>query len=185
PVIGIVARLVREKGYFELFEAMQKVVAKFPNAVLLAVGFAEPEKGDAFKPEIAREYGIWGNTKFLGARMDVDELLPLMDIFTLPSWREGIGTSILEASAMARPVVATDVRGCREAVEHRVTGLLVPYRNSKKLGEALLWMLEHPQEARRMGEASRKKIEREFDQELVFERLDREYKRLVEKKLGR
>lgn len=183
PVIGIVARLVREKGYFELFEAMKEVIARFPGVVLLSIGFVEPEKKDGFDQNIAKEYGIEKNVRFLGMRTDVDELYPLMDVFTLPSYREGIGSSVLEASAMMRPIVATNVRGCREAVDDRVTGILVPYQNSRKLAEALLWILEHPEEARRMGEGGRRKIEREFNQQLVFERLEREYQRLIKEKL--
>ncbi|KKQ66374.1 MAG: Glycosyl transferase group 1 [Candidatus Daviesbacteria bacterium GW2011_GWA2_38_24] len=183
PVIGIVARLVREKGYFELFEAMKTVIAKFPNALLVSVGFTEPEKKDGFLPEIAQKYGIWDNILFLGKRTDVDEILPLMNIFTLPSWREGIGTSILEASAMKLPVVSTNVRGCREAVDDGITGKLVPHKNRKKLAEALIWMLEHPKEAKLMGQAGRKKMEIEFDECLVFGRLEREYNRLVQTKL--
>jgi len=183
PVIGVVARLVREKGYFELFEAMRMVVAKFPNALLVSVGFVEPEKKDGFLPEIARKYGIWKNTLFLGERTDVDEIFPLMDVFTLPSWREGIGTSILEASAMELPIVATNVRGCREAVDDGITGKLVPHKNGDMLAEALIWMLENPKEAKSMGQAGRRKMEIEFDERFVFERLDVEYKRLVQTKL--
>jgi len=182
-VIGIVARLVREKGYFELFKAMKKVLERFPNVVLLSVGFAEPEKSDGFIPAIAKKYGIAKHAIFLGQRSDVDEIYPVMDVFTLPSWREGIGTSLLEAQAMLLPVVATDVRGCREAVADGKTGILVPHRNSQKLAEALLWMLEHPTEAKNMGKAGRKRIEKEFDQELVFERLNKEYERLIKEKL--
>ncbi|OGI93978.1 hypothetical protein A3A03_03030 [Candidatus Nomurabacteria bacterium RIFCSPLOWO2_01_FULL_40_18] len=183
PVIGIVARLVREKGYFGLFEAMRVVIKKFPNALLVSVGFTEPEKKDGFLPLIARKYGIWNNTLFLGKRTDVDEILPLMNVFTLPSWREGIGTSILEASAMELPVVATNVRGCREAVDDGITGKLVPHKNTEKLAEALIWMLEHSKEAKLMGQAGRRKMEIEFDERFVFERLEREYKRLVQTKL--
>ena len=183
PVVGIVARLVREKGYFDLFEAMRTVVLKFPSALLVSVGFTEPEKKDGFQPEIASKYGIENNTLFLGKRTDVDEILPVMDVFTLPSWREGIGTSILEASAMELPVVVTNVRGCREAVDDGITGKLVPHKNGDMLGEALISMLEHPKEAKFMGKAGRLKMEKEFDERIVFERLDREYKRLIQTKL--
>ncbi len=183
PVIGVMARLVEEKGYFQLFEAMKKVIVKFPDAILLSVGFFEPEKKDGFHPDIVGKFGIQNNALFLGERTDVDEILPLMDIFTLPSWREGIGTSILEASAMELPVVSTNVRGCREAVDDGVTGILVPHKNGDLLAEALIWMLEHPKDAKLLGEAGRKKMETEFDERFVFERLEREYKKLVQANL--
>ena len=140
---------------------------------------AEPEKKDGFDPSIVKEYGIEDNVLFLGERTDVHELYSIMDVFVLPSYREGIGISLLEASAMKRPIVATDVRGCREAVDDGKTGILVPRKNSEKLAEAILWMLSHPAEAAAMGERGRQKVEREFDENIVFERIEREYERVM------
>ncbi|MBI2013521.1 MAG: glycosyltransferase family 4 protein [Candidatus Colwellbacteria bacterium] len=181
-VIGIAARLVAEKGYLELFDAFKKVLEKHPNTTLLVIG-PEENKKDAVNPSVAKKYDIQNYVKFLGVRTDMPELYSVMDVFTLPSHREGIGISILEASAMGLPSVSTNVRGCREAVDDGKTGILVPHKNSEKLAEALLWVLEHPEEAKQMGKAGRAKVEREFDEKLVFERLDREYKRLIEEKL--
>lgn len=178
-VIGIVARLVREKGYVELFEAFQKILQKHPNTVLLSIGPEEPEKFDAVDIRMAKRYGIEEHTMFLGVRTDVQELYTIMDVFVLPTYREGIATSILEASAMKLPIVATNVRGCREAVDNGKSGILVPHKNPEKLAEALLWILEHPNEAREMGEAGRKKVEREFNEDIVFQRLEKEYERLM------
>jgi glycosyltransferase involved in cell wall biosynthesis len=81
---------------------------------------------------------------------------------------------------MKRPIVATDVRGCREAVDNEETGILVPRKNAGKLAEAILWMLDHPTEAAMMGKRGREKVEREFDENIVFERIEREYGRLVQ-----
>lgn len=185
-VIGIVARLVKEKGYFELFEAFREITKRYPDTILLVVGQAEPHKKDGFViDDISREYGIEKHVMYLGERTDVEELLSLMDVFVLPSRREGIAISILEASAMKKPVVATNIRGCREAVDNGVTGILVPTRDSKKLAEALLRLLSNSEEAKEMGEAGRKKMEREFDEKLVFARLEKEYRRLIKEKLSR
>jgi len=182
-VIGIVARLVKEKGYLELFEAFKKILKKFPETLLLIVGPEEPEKKDKINPEIIKNYNLEKNVIFLGERTDVDEIYPLMDIFVLPSHREGLGLSILEASATERPVVATDIRGCREAVEDGKTGILVSPKNSEKLAKALIYLLLNPERAEEMGKAGREKVKREFNEILVFDRIKKGYQRLIQEKL--
>ncbi len=182
-IIGIVARLVKEKGYPELFSAMEIILKKFPDTVLVVVGQDEPEKKDALHAMDAEKYKIEKNTIFLGERTDVDELYPVMDIFVLPTHREGIGASILEASAMERPVIATKTGGCPEAVENGKTGILIPVGDSEKLAEAIVYLLENPDKAREMGKAGREKILREYSKEVVFKRLGQEYNRLIDEKL--
>ena len=179
-VVGIVARLVREKGFIPLFAAFAQILKRFPNTVLLVIGPEEPEKRDALDTAIVNKYGIQNKVLFLGERTDVIELYSLMDVFVLPSYREGLGLSILEASAMKRPVVASDIRGCREGVDDKKTGLLVPSNNPKKLAEAIIYILSHPKEAKTMGEEGRKKVEREYNQDAVFELLKKEYERLLQ-----
>ncbi|MDO8470608.1 MAG: glycosyltransferase family 4 protein [bacterium] len=178
-IVGIVARLVKEKGFLPLFAAFAEVRERFPNAVLLVVGPYEPEKQDALDVDVVQEYGIQDHVLFLGERVDVVELYAVMDVFVLPSYREGLGLSVLEASAMKRPVVASDIRGCREGVEHGRTGLLVPSANSAKLAEALIYILSHAEEGGAMGEAGRKKVEREFNEKTMFAKMKQEYERLI------
>lgn len=180
-IIGIVARLVAEKGYLELFSAFAKVLEKFPDAVLLVIGPVEPQKKDAIGPAIVKRFGIEKNVKFLGERTDVDELFPLMDIFVLPSHREGFSHSIMEASAMARPIIASDIRGCRGAVIHSKTGWLIPPKNPEKLAEAMVYFLENPDIAKQMGSLAQKKAEQEFDEQLLFEKTEHEYRTHIKK----
>ncbi|MBI4122935.1 MAG: glycosyltransferase [Parcubacteria group bacterium] len=182
-VVGIVARLVREKGFIPLFAAFVQILKRFPNTVLLIIGPEEPEKRDALDKNIVDTYGIRDKVLFLGERIDVIELYSVMDVFVLPSYREGLGLSILEASAMKRPVVASDIRGCREGVDDKKTGFLVPSSNPAKLAEAIEHILSHPEEAKVMGEEGRKKVEREYDQDAVFELLRKEYEQLLKAKL--
>jgi glycosyltransferase involved in cell wall biosynthesis len=182
PVVGIVARLVKEKGYIPLFRAFAKVLEEFPRAVLLVIGPEEPEKKDRLDSSAVKAYGIAPQSIFLGERSDVEELYPLMDVFVLPSFREGLGRSILEAGAMRKPAVASDIRGCKEAIDHGKTGLLVPSNSSEKLAKALIYMLSHPEEARAMGEAAREKVEREFNYVEVLKKLEHEYAQLLERK---
>ncbi len=176
-VIGIVARLVREKGYIELFEAFKKVSEKFPDARLLVVGPADPAKKDSINPADIRQKNII----FLGERTDVAELYPVMDIFVLPSYREGFPHSVMEASAMSRPVITTDVRGCRDAIVDGVTGILIPPRSHEALTEALVDLLSAPQKARAMGEAGRKKAQKDFDKNILLQKMDQKISQLLSK----
>ncbi len=180
-VIGIVARLVKEKGYVDLFEAFEKIISRFPEITLLVVGFLEPGKKDMINTNIIKKYSIEKNVVFLGERTDVDEIYALMDIFVLPSYREGLGISIIEASAMEKPVIATNIRGCRESVEDGVTGKLVPLGNSLELSKALIYLINHPKEAKEIGKNGRIIVMRKFDERLVFDRIKKEYQGLLEK----
>ncbi|MDZ4232093.1 MAG: glycosyltransferase family 4 protein, partial [Candidatus Pacearchaeota archaeon] len=182
-VVGIVARLVKEKGFLPLFEAFAEVKKQVPEAILLVVGPEEPEKEDALDPKEVSRYGIEESVIFLGERTDVEELYPVMDVFVLPSFREGLGLSILEASAMKVPVVASDIRGCREGVEDGVTGFLVPSNNPERLAEALVRVLKNPQEAKKMGEAGRRRVEREFNEEVVFAKMVKQYRGLIQERI--
>lgn len=181
-IIGIVARLVKEKGFFPLFAAFAKLQTQFPDILLLIVGPKDTEKRDALDLRVVQDFGIASRTMFLGERVDMPELYSVMDIFTLPSFREGLGLSLVEASSMAKPVVASDIRGCREVVEHGKTGLLVPSNDPEKLAEAFRYMLSRPEEAKAMGTAGRKKIKKEYNQRAVFARVEQEYQRFLKEK---
>lgn len=183
PVVGILARLVAEKGYLELFSAFKKVLEKFPSAILLSVGSGDKEKKDSIDPAIVKDFGIENNVMFLGERTDVDEIYSVIDVFVLPSWREGFSHSLMEASAMAKPTVATDIRGCREIVEHDKTGLLVPPKNAEKLAEAIIYLLSNSDKAAQMGFEARKKAEVEFDERNIFEKTEKVYMALIKEKL--
>lgn len=168
-VVGIVARLVREKGYMELFEAWQAVVAKFPAAVLLVVGPADAQKKDSLNPEDIKQKNI----VFLGERTDVDELYAIMDVFVLPSYREGFPHSVMEASAMGLPIITTDVRGCRNAIEPGITGILIPVKNSEALAGAITRLLSDLNKAKEMGRAGRRKAEKDFDKNILLAKMQK------------
>ena len=114
-VCGVVGRLVREKGYAEVFAAASALRDRLPNLRVVVVGPGDPEKADALTDaelDAARAAGV----QFLGYREDVDDLYAAMDLYVLASHREGFPRSAMEAAAMGLPVVATDIRGCREVV---------------------------------------------------------------------
>jgi len=84
---------------------------------------------------------------------------------------------------MKMPVVATDIRGCREAVDDNRTGILVPVKNPQKLADAIIYLLENPEIGKKMGSVGREKVEKQFDEKLVFSRMEEGYKKLINEKL--
>jgi len=169
-VIGIIGRLVKEKGYLELFEAVKDL----PETKLLVIGPEEPKKKDRLDINNRK------NVLFLGQRTDVDELYPLFDIFVLPSYREGLPYSIIEASSSSVPVVASDIPACLEAVDNGVTGILVPVKDVVKLKEALTFLLNNPEKAKLMGRNGRRKVGKEFDEKIIFNKLIKEYDQICQ-----
>lgn len=167
-VVGIVARLVREKGLHELLEAVKMLSRDFPDIRLLVIGPLDETKTDGLSPHAALEYGVADRVVFTGMRLDLPELYSTMDVFALPSYREGFPRTLMEASSMGLPVVASDIRGCREAVEDGRTGILVPVRDAKRLAEGIGRILGDPAMAISMGEAGRLKALSEFDEKSVF-----------------
>jgi glycosyltransferase involved in cell wall biosynthesis len=178
-VVGFVGRLVEEKGILELLEAAQKVLDVFPNARFLIVGPYDEEKPDALRPDVAERYGVSEQCRFLGMRHDLPELYALMDVFVLPSHREGFPRTAMEASAMGVPAVVTDIRGCREAVEHGINGLLFPVHDSEALARAIVDLLHDEVRRAEMGAAGRRLAEDRFDEQKVFDRVLREYETLL------
>jgi len=182
PVVGFVGRLVQEKGLLELFAAAPLVRDQVPKVRFLFIGPVDTHKPDALTPDSARAFGIADICHFLGMRQDMPELYSLMDVFVLPSHREGFPRAPMEASAMKVPCVVTDIRGCREAVEHSRNGLLVPLGDVQALADAIIELLTDREKARRMGEEGRRMALERFDEQMVFEKVEAEYARLLREK---
>jgi glycosyltransferase involved in cell wall biosynthesis len=179
-VVGMVGRLVREKGYPELFEAATLVRRVLPNVTFAVIGGPEPGKADAVSDaDIAHARDELGDgLVMLGHRDDVPALIGAMDLLVLPSHREGFPRALMEASATGVAVVATDVRGCREAVVPDVTGTLVPVADPHALAAAILRLLQDLSIRASYGQAGRRVAEERFDQRIVFERVARAYRDL-------
>lgn len=175
-IVAIIGRLVPEKGYGELFEAVRGLRREIPNLRLLVIGQALPSDRTALGGDRLREEGAF---IFAGMRSDVPALLSLAEIFTLPSWREGMPRSVIEAMGMGLPVVATDIRGCREEVVHEQTGLLVPVKNAKELAAALKTLLLDTAKAKTFGAAGRARAEERYDERAVLERQWDVYRRVL------
>lgn len=178
-VVGFVGRLVEEKGILELFEAVRLLRATHPTLKLLVIGPTDTEKSDALSPARAGDFGIADLCAFAGLRQDMPQLYASMKVFVLPSHREGFPRSPMEAAAMGVPVIATDIRGCREVVDDGVTGSLVPRKDPAALARTLAAVLDDPALARAQGVAGRALAERKFDERLVFEKVAATYERLL------
>jgi glycosyltransferase involved in cell wall biosynthesis/ribosomal protein S18 acetylase RimI-like enzyme len=177
-LIGMVGRLVAEKGYPELFEAMDQLDDRFR---LVVIGPEDPTKADGLSSDLlaaARANGII----FLGMRTDMVDLYGAMDLLVLPSHREGFPRAAMEAAAMGLPVIATDIRGCRQVVEDGTNGILVPVRDAEALAEAIRRLGDDPEMMRRMGEASRIRAIEHFDERWVVEKVMRAYREVAERK---
>lgn len=155
--IGIIGRLVAEKGYVEFLEAAKTVAAQGFPAYFIAVGERlESDHAAGINVQLAEAARALGPRLILtGMRSDIPELLSAFDIFTLPSWREGMPRTIIEAMLMSKPVVATDIRGSREEVVPDETGLLVPARDSGALASAFARLVGDAALRQRMGLAGR------------------------------
>jgi glycosyltransferase involved in cell wall biosynthesis len=182
PVVGFVGRLVREKGVLELLQAAREIVRRVPEAHFLFVGPFDFERRDALNGDVALAHGIADHCVFTGLRNDMPALYALMDVFVLPSHREGFPRSALEACSMGVPCVVTEVRGCRETVAHRENGLLVPRGDVTALAEAILEILTDRDKARQMGARGRQMALERFDERLVFDKVRTEYARLLARK---
>jgi glycosyltransferase involved in cell wall biosynthesis len=142
PIVGVVARLEAEKGHRTLIDAWPDVLAAVPSAWLLVVG--EGSERDALEAE-AVALGISPRIVFTGRREDVPAVTAALDVAVLPSYREAQGLSVLEAMALSRPVVASNVGGIPEMIEDGVTGLLVPPNDCPALAAAIVRLLtDHP-----------------------------------------
>jgi glycosyltransferase involved in cell wall biosynthesis/ribosomal protein S18 acetylase RimI-like enzyme len=180
-VVGFVGRLVAEKGIPELIEAAAMLG---PEVTVFVVGPHDPDKDDDLGEE-PLEKGRREGVRFLGMRRDIEALYGAFDIFVLPSHREGFPRAAMEAAASGLPVIATDIRGCRQVVEDGVNGLLVPVRDPARLAEAISRVASDPDLRREMGEASARRAKVDFDEARVVDIVMSTYRRLArEKGLG-
>ncbi len=186
-VVGFVGRLVREKGILELIEATKTVVKTIPDARLLLVGDTlDSDRDTKVKQDIGRlldEDGFASRVIFAGFMEDMPGVMADIDLFVLPSYREGMPRTIIEAMACGKPVIATNIRGCREEVVPDLTGLLVPVGDSAALAEAITSVLRNSKLAHKMGDVGRKRVCELFDENLVLNRQMSAYAEVVRRKL--
>lgn len=169
-VVGMIGRLVKEKGVLEFLEAAKLVSKKNSNIHFMLVGSRlESDHSQAVDDKIKTCKIDLGERLILtGLRYDIPELLSQMNAFCLPSWREGMPRTIIEAMAMQIPVIATDIRGSREEVVQNETGLLVPCKNPMALANAICKLANDLQLSRKMGDLGNKRAVKYFDESKVI-----------------
>ena len=178
-VVTMFSRVLRDKGVLDYVEAAKIVHREFPDAVLQLVGDCDPGNPTSFSESEVRSWESAGSIKWLGYRTDVPELLAASNIVCLPSYREGLPKTLLEACAAQRAIVATDVTGCREVVSHGSNGLLVQVRNPEKLAEAISQLLSDQVQRTAFAKNGRARAENEFASPIVIERTLAVYKKVL------
>jgi glycosyltransferase involved in cell wall biosynthesis len=167
----LVARLLWDKGVGEYVEAARALRRTHPEARLRLLGFVDVANRTAVPRADVDRWVAEGTIDYLGAADDVRPFIAAADCVVLPSYREGLPRVLLEAAAMARPLIASDAPGCRHVVEEGVNGFLCAVRDAGSLADAMRRMIALPPERRAaMGAAARARIEREFDERIVAAR---------------
>jgi glycosyltransferase involved in cell wall biosynthesis len=172
----MVARLLRVKGVEEFVEAARQVKERFPTTQFQLLGPRDERNPTVISISDLARWQSEGVVQWLGETFDVRPVLAQADVITLPSYyREGTPRALLEAAAMAKPIITTENVGCREVVEDGVNGLLVPVKDAKSLAEAMIRLIEDPALRERMGKAGRAKVEREFEERSVIKTVMESY----------
>jgi len=177
PVVSTIGRLSSQKGQKDFLESAARVLKALPNARFLILGDG-PAKEEL--RDLCRSLNIQDAVSFLGHQRDVAAFMALSNCIVLASVREGLPYVLLEALALARPVVATQVGGVPELVQDGEAGLVVPPRKPDRLAEAILYLLRNPAEAARLGQEGRERVLREFTAEVMGYKTAEVYRAVLE-----
>lgn len=166
-----IGRLLKEKGIHELISAVKIVKQKYPDTVFTILGEIDHANMGALNQTQLDEYIQTGLLNYIGHVSNVKDYIIQSDVFVLPSFREGVPRSTQEAMAIGRPVITTDVPGCRETVIDGVNGFLIPKWNVEILAEKMIYFIENPEQVSVMGNESYKLAMEKFDANKVNHRL--------------
>ncbi len=167
PKVTLVARLLWDKGIKEAVEAHSILLTRSIPLELVLVGPLDPQNPSAIPESKLKEWMLAKLCTWTGKQEDVATLYRASTIAILPSYREGLPKSLLEAAACGLPIITTDVPGCREIVTHKQTGLLVPPHNALALADAIDWLLRDHEFAKKLGDAARESVLKNFSDEKI------------------
>lgn len=167
----LIARMLWDKGVGEYVEAARIIRDSWPQAECCLLGFVDVQNPAAISSAQMNSWVAEGVVNYLGVSDDVRTEIASADCIVLPSYREGTPRTLLEAAAMGRPIITTDAVGCREVVDDRQNGFLCKLRDAGDLAEKMQLMLSlNDVQRREMGQLGRKKMEREFDEQIVIQK---------------
>lgn len=177
PVIGTAGPLESDKGHDVFIRATPLILQACPNAqfVIAGTGPEEPRLR-----QLVRDLKMTEHVTFVSGMADLSVAIEAMDIFVLPSLRQGLGTIMLEAMARSRPVIATQSGGVYQIVREGVTGLLVPPSDTPALAQRIIELLRNPELARQLGQAAREQVRNEFRVEEMIEKTATMYRKVLE-----
>ncbi len=162
PVVMLASRMLWDKGVGEFVQAARRLKERTVQARFVLVGRCDEDNPAVIERHQLLQWKHEGVIEWWEHRDDMPMVLALATVVTLPSYREGLPKVLLEAAACGKPMVATDVPGCREVVRHHVNGLLVPVKDPAALAEAIGFLLDHPAQRAVMGAAAREIVVREY-----------------------
>ena len=166
----MISRLIREKGLLEYIQAAQKVCATQPQIKFQLIGSIDESNASGVSEATLMAWVEQGVIEYLGVQEDIRSFIQAASCIVLPSYREGAPRVLIEAAAMARPSIATNVPGCNSVVDHSITGLLVAVKDVESLTRAMLEFIDMSVEQREaMGRSARQKAETTFDEQLVIQ----------------
>ncbi len=175
-----IARLLKDKGIYEYIEAIKIIKKEYKEVAFQILGALDSANKTAISKEELTEWIEEGLIDYLGVSDRVDTIIAQANCVVLPSYREGTPRSLLEASSMEKPIVTTNVVGCKEVVDDGVNGYLCEVKNSQDLAQKLKKMLNLSEEERQiMGKRGREKMIREFDEQIVFDRYLRSIEEII------
>ena len=168
----LIARLIWDKGVGEFVEAARQIKLEFSDVCFQLLGFLDVKNRTAISRQQVQIWTEQGVIEYLGETDDVREHIASSSCVVLPSYREGLPRTLLEAASMARPIIATDVTGCREVVEHGVNGYLCKARDADDLAKKMRDMVKLSiNERREMGLRGREKMKENFDEKIIVEKI--------------
>ncbi|MDO9161748.1 MAG: glycosyltransferase family 4 protein [Methylococcaceae bacterium] len=181
PVVLLAARMLWDKGVGEFVEAAKILQQQSISARFVLVGAPDKENPESINQSQLLEWQDAGIIEWWGQHEDMPQVFAQAHIVCLPSYREGLPKVLIEAAACGRPIVATDVPGCREIVRHNENGLLIPAKDPQALAVALNRLLNDAELRESMGKRGRAMVEAEFSTEYVVEQTLQLYKELLER----
>ena len=168
-IVALVSRMLWDKGVGEFVAAVEQLKAEGLQFRAWLVGDTDPDNPAAIDPQQLQTWQREGQVEWLGHRQDIAQLWAQAHIAVLPSYREGLPKSLLEAASCGRPIITADVPGCREIVADGVNGLLVPARSVNKLAQAMKTLISDPALRQDLGQRGRDRVLREFSEQRVIE----------------